>query len=506
MGIWPQSKLRSRRLAMAERARRYRRKPRRDWGRLFARLCCVVFGVVGAVPFSVGLLVRTPVVRAWAARETAAAVERELGLVARYRVEVQAWPLSIGLSEVRVEGSDGLGPALIAQRIAVRPRLFSLMSGRLDAGHIEIDGPRARLVVRDGELSNVRYRLPKTEDRPRVRRAPFISVAITDAALDIDVDGVAVRGRDIDLDVSAEDGPTFDIALRAGQQSIVRERDVLSVDPVPEGTRAVDEDVLCQLDARLRLTRDSLLVRRLAIVAVADLDPERGTAASCDTPAGDPRRIEVTLGHVQATLAKDAKVEVEGNAHLRVPLALTNRYIPFPPLKGYVSVDVDGRYGRASVLPTLRGKVTGHGLELDRYRLISELSADVAIEDDVIRAEQVTIGFAEGTIAARNLVVEPFKKGVPIRIGSTDSANVRFAPMMRDLDVTEHAHVNWTYKTTRVGTMEGTLVPLKLDAEFNGTTGDFEVFDRAIDDPARKHMIGVKDARVAGHASIRPDA
>src|SRR5882757_9309453 len=267
----------------------YRRKPRRDWGRMLARLWCLLFAIVGGVPFGIGLLVRTPVVRAWAARETAAVLKRELGLQARYRVEVQAWPLSIGLSDVRVEGSDGLGPALEAQRIAVRPRLFSLMSGRLDAGQIEVDGPRARLVVREGALSNVSYHLPKTEDRPRVRRAPFISVAVTDAALDIDVDGVVLQGRDIDLDVSAEDGPVFDIALRAGKQSIVRERDVLSVDSVEPGPRAVDEDVLCQLDARFRLARNSLLIRRLSLLAVADFDPLAGTGASCDAPANDPR-------------------------------------------------------------------------------------------------------------------------------------------------------------------------------------------------------------------------
>src|SRR5690349_12516180 len=175
--------------ALARPPIRYRRKPRRDWGRVFARLACLVFGIVGAVPFSVGLLVRTPVVRTWAARETAAVLQRELGLVARYTVDVNAWPLSIGLSDVRVEGSDGLGAALEAARIAVRPRLFSLMSGRIDAGHIEIDGPRARLVVKGGELSNVSYRLPKTENQTRVRRAPFISVAVTDAAMDLEIDG-----------------------------------------------------------------------------------------------------------------------------------------------------------------------------------------------------------------------------------------------------------------------------------------------------------------------------
>jgi translocation and assembly module TamB len=49
-------------------------------------------------------------------------------------------------------------------------------------------------------------------------------------------------------------------------------------------------------------------------------------------------------------------------------------------------------------------------------------------------------------------------------------------------------------------------LPLKLDAEFNANTSDFEVFDRAVDDPARRHMIGVKEARVSGHVGVRPDA
>src|SRR4051812_1162333 len=106
----------------------FRPQPRRDWGRLLARLWCLVFGIVGAVPFGVGLLVRTPFVRTWAARETAAVLEHELGLLARYQVHVEAWPLSVGLSEVEVESSDGRGPALRVGRISVRPRLFALMA------------------------------------------------------------------------------------------------------------------------------------------------------------------------------------------------------------------------------------------------------------------------------------------------------------------------------------------------------------------------------------------
>src|SRR5205823_2055873 len=100
-----------------------------------------------------------------------------------------------------VEASDDLGSAVEVARISVRPRLFSLMAGRLDAGHIEIDSPRARLVVANGELKNVRYHLPKPKDTGPVRRAPFTSVAITDAAIDLDFEGIRLKGRDIDFDV-----------------------------------------------------------------------------------------------------------------------------------------------------------------------------------------------------------------------------------------------------------------------------------------------------------------
>src|SRR5205823_4439895 len=106
--------------------------------------------LLGAVPFGVGVLVRTRYVRDWAARQTAAALERELGLVAHYRVAVQAWPFAVTLADAVIEGSDGLGPVLTAKRISVRPRLFGLLAGQIDAGHIEIDAPRLRIVVREG--------------------------------------------------------------------------------------------------------------------------------------------------------------------------------------------------------------------------------------------------------------------------------------------------------------------------------------------------------------------
>ena len=491
---------------MARTVSGYPRRPRRDWGQLLAQLFCLVFGVIGAIPLGVGALVRTPYVRGWAARETAAVLERELGVSARYRVEVQAWPLSVGLSDVVVEGSDALGAALEVGRILVRPRLFALLGGRVDAGHIEIDAPHVRLVLRDGLVQNLRYRLPETGERPASRRAPFTSLAVTDAVLDVDIEGVRVKGGDIDVDVTTEDGPRFEVILKTGEQSIVREHAVLSVDPVPPGSTAVDEDILCQLDARVRFGAGSVLVHRLALSGVADDDGRAGTAPTCAASADDPRRVELGLRQAQATFNGGAKPDLDGSVRTRIPLGLVNRFIPFPPVRGHLALDIEGHYGKASTLPELRGKISGAGLGLERYNLVSELAGDVTIDGDVIRAEHVSIGFAEGTLVTKNVVVEPLKKGSPIRIGSVDATNVRFPAMMRDLGVTPHAHVNWVYKATHVTGLEGTLAPLRLDAEFNGITTDFEVFDRAVDDPARHHMIGVKEAKVAGHAAIRPDA
>ncbi|HMI83626.1 MAG TPA: translocation/assembly module TamB domain-containing protein [Polyangiaceae bacterium] len=484
----------------------YSRRPRRDWGQLLARLLCLIFGVIGAVPLGVGALVRTPYVQSWAARETAAVLERELGLFASYRVEVHAWPLSVGLSDVVVEGSDALGAALEVARILVRPRLFALLGGRVDAGHIEIDAPRVRVVVRDGVVQNLRYRLPDTGDRPPSRRAPFTSLAVTDAALDVDIEGVRVKGRDVDVDVTTEDGPRFEVILKTGEQSIVREHAVLSVDPVPEGQTAVDEDVLCQLDARVRFSAGSVLVHRLALSGFADNDGRPGTAPPCQAAADDPRRIELGLRQAQATSNGAGKPELDGSVHARIPLGLVNRFIPFPSVHGYVALDLEGHYGKTNALPELRGKISGAGLGLDRYHLISELAGDITVDDDAIHSDHLSVGFAEGTLLLKNIVVEPLKKGSPVRVGVIDAANVRFPAMMRDLDVTPHAHVNWVYKATHVTGLEGTLAPLRLDGEFSGITTDFEVFDKAVDDPARRHMIGVKEAHVAGHAAIRPDA
>jgi translocation and assembly module TamB len=495
-----------RELRMARKSPRYRRKPRRDWGRLAAQFLCLLFGLFGAVPFGVGLVVRTSLVRDWGAQKAAVALERELGLVAHYRVAVQAWPFAVTLSDAVVEGSDGLGPVLEAKRISVRPRLFALLAGQIDAGHIEVDAPHLRVVVREGKLANLEYRLPPAKPGKPTRYGPFRTIAVTDAAIDAEVDGTKLTARDVDVDVSSEEGPIYEIAVRAGEQLVVRSRPVLSIEPAAPNVLAVDEDVLCRLDARIRWGKGSVLVRRFTLLGAVDEDPRPGTAPSCALPDGDPRRIELSLAHVQAAWPAGDPPEVEGAVKMRAPLMLVNRFVPMPPLNGFVTVDVEGRYQKTLRLPILRGKIEGKGIELERYRLMSELTADIAIDGESIHSENTSIGFADGTLLVHDLVVEPLKKGIPLRIGAIDATNVGFAALMRDLGVTPHAHVEWLFRTTHVGAIDGALSPLRLDAEFSCRTSDFEVFDSAVDDPRRMHMVGVKDARATGHVAVRPDA
>src|SRR5580704_16317341 len=98
--------------------------------------------------------------------------------------------MMIALDHVVVDASDGGSPFLQAERIAVRPRPFSLLAFQLDAGDVEILGPRVRLVGAKGAIQNLRVVAP--EAKPGQGGRPFASLAITDAQIDATVDGVAL--------------------------------------------------------------------------------------------------------------------------------------------------------------------------------------------------------------------------------------------------------------------------------------------------------------------------
>lgn len=484
----------------------------RDWGRLLARLLCVLFGLVGALPLGAGVAARSERVRAWAARETARVLEAELGVQATYSVHLELLPPRVALGDLVVPASDGGAPAFTARRVAVAPRPFALLAGRLDAGDIEIDEPRARLVLRDGRLANVAYRLPEPrgEQRELPRRLPFGVVAVSDARLDLDAEGVRVVTGAIDVDVVSSDGPAVDVTLRAGETTVVRTRRETVETAQGEVERdAVDEDVLCRLELAARLERGGVLVRRLALLAMADEGFEPGTAPTCRDARDEnaASRVAVRLSQTRASFESGKLTLLDGHVVTRGPVRLVNRFVRFSKTSGWLAVAGDVRWDGSTRLPAARVRVRGGDLVLgDAYRLGKYLEADVEIERDVVTAPRVRVGIADADTVVTRFRIAPFEKGIPLSAARVDGRGATFPGLMRDIDVTEDTLVAWNLDVIRVTDFGGTIAPLALDGELYVETSGFEVTDRAWHDPARKRMVGVESAIVRGKLGVRPDS
>ncbi|WP_437550176.1 translocation/assembly module TamB domain-containing protein [Sorangium sp. So ce367] len=482
---------------------------RRDWGRLAVRVLCVLFALIGAIPLALGFLVRTETVRAWAARETAALLQRELGITARYDVRVQAWPLMVGLNRLVVDSSDGGAPFLELERVAIRPRLFSLLAGHIDAGDVEIIGPRVRAVLKDGELRNLTLPSTGKGGGGGLDRAPLSSVAITDARVDLTIDNIRVQATEVDVDVSAEPSDAFEIAMRSGLVSVVHTH------PAP-GHEAeedsVDEDVVCRFDTRVRVEPGRALVRRLILEGAADFDPDPGTAPPCALQDGDWRRVELELGALRAVgLGGGMPHRIEGRVRARLPVPIVHRFLALPPASGSVSLDVDAEYDAASAplglaLPRLKGTLLLDRPGLDGRVFVTRLAGKVSTTPDAVQLSDADVAWADGSLKISSAEIKPFEKGVPLQAGPIDLANVELPGLLRDLAVHPQAHVAWTLREGRFDRFGGTLSPLSLEGPLAVQTHGFEIFDHPTKDPARKRLTGVKEATVRGSFQVRPNA
>ncbi|MCA9641523.1 MAG: hypothetical protein KC492_12545, partial [Myxococcales bacterium] len=352
--------------------RRRRRVGRRgSWGKRIAQLFCVLFALIGLLPVVLGILLRTDAARTRLAAETARVLDEELGVKASYEVRVELLPLRLSLENVVVPANDGGSPLLTARSVRVAPRLFALISGRLDAGDIEIESPRGRIVLQDGKLQNLDYRLPKPSGKSKpLDRAPFASIAISDAAVDLKIDSdTRVTTQGVDVDVYAEDRLAFEVAVRAGETRVERERErVLRHAPDASGDEpdrtqvepAYDEDVVCQLDLRARYDEGAVLVRRLALLGAADDDERKGTAASCriDELTKNPNRVAVRLSSVRVTPRPDELPLLDGHLFVRAPIEPVNRYAG-THLKGWVGLSGGVRFDGTGKLPSFSGRLKG---------------------------------------------------------------------------------------------------------------------------------------------------
>ena len=479
----------------------------RDFGRILARVVCALFALFGALPLVLGFFLSSATVENWAAGETTRILKEQLGLTASFRVELKLLPLRVTVSQLVVPASDGGTPALEVARVAVTPRIFSLLSGRLDAGDVEVDQPKARLIIKNGKLQNLSYRLPEPSKKKRApsKQAPFTSLSVGDGRFVLDIDGVHVDTGAVDLDVFAEQGPNFEIALRSSGTRVWRERVVRGVPPPPPGTMATDEDTLCRLELRVRYEPDDILVRRFSALGGADLDPAQGTLPSCDNlREDDPGRVMLRLSQLRVGLRKGEMPLIDGHVLLRAPLPIVNRFVRAGPLKGVANFAGDVRYDGRHKLPEVRGKLTGTGVEFEHFKLAKTLDVDIAVAGDVINIPRYQMAFADGDVVLKNARIEPFAPGVVLSAERVDSKSMDFEGLMRDLGVTNDTLIKWEFNELRVSKITGTITPLKIDAEVYADTRNFEVTDLSFRNPNRKRMIGVKSALVRGHIGVRP--
>lgn len=481
------------------------RAARADPTRRLAKVLCLAFGLIGALPVALELLLRTDLLRDYVAHKTALILHEQLGVTATYGVRLRLFPLRLELTELVVPASDGGSFALTAQRLLMRPNPFSLLAGQLSVGDVEVEKLRARLVVKNGKLVNLDYRLPQAPQSQSRTIRPFNALAVSDARLDVDIDGTRIDTGTLDLDIFAARGSTFDVMLSATQGVLQRTRPVKN-SSLPGAAQASDEDAICRVDLRARISLPQIVVRRLSVEGVLDRDPASRTPPSCEESQKAIDRVSLRLSSFRLSLSDGDRPSLAGHAQVRLPLSLVNRFTRAPALGGWLEFAGNVDYNSRAQLPEVRGRLRGDGIEIDRYRIARRLALDLSIARDLIQIPRARLEFSEGRVVIEGGRIDPFAPGVPLFVKRFEAKNVAFSSLMRDLGVTEDTIVSWDLTRTLVTELKGTLNPVSIDGDLSGETRDFEVFDRAFHDPDRKHMIGVKRSTLRGKIGVRSDA
>ncbi|MDP9033851.1 MAG: translocation/assembly module TamB domain-containing protein [Myxococcota bacterium] len=484
-------------------ARHGKGKPR-DPMRLFARGLCFSLALLGSLPFAAALIVRSTWAQTWAARETTRLMAKQ-GIVASYRIALRAWPLTVELRQVRVEASVSGPPVLLSDRVRVRPSLFALIAGKLIIDQIELDGPRIRAVVRDGKLVNLVLPPSTAGKTAGPMRSPFNTFAVTDGSIDLDIDDVHVEARALDLDATAEEdglvGPSYELALRVGRTSVLRQS------RRPDGSMADDDDALCSVEGRVRIEPHAVVVRRLEGIGSADLDVAPGTLPTCDLPASDKRRVELSIGHLHVGLpSAKAAISFDGHVRVRGPIALAERAALLPETDGWIGIDADVRYGAENVLPETSATIEAHDVRLGQYAFADELRSELTIRRDVVRSPRTSVRLAKGLIVLSDTVIEPLAKGIRLDGTRLDASQVDFTALLRALGVHPSSWVGWDLRELHGPVLSGTLAPLKIDGDMTAKTYTFGVYDRPAEDPARERLFGFSEAQIGAHVAVRPDA
>ncbi len=491
----------------------------RDLGRLLARILVVVFAIAGALPLGAGFFVRSETAQRWVSRETSRLLEELLDLQAAYSVEITLWPLAVTLSNVSVASTGGGEPAIRADTVTITPRIFSLMAGRLDIGDIDIQNAQHHLVVENGRVVNLELKLPESEGQSELSSAPFRSLSATDARFDITVDGARIRSGPTDIDVFAESDGSYELALRVGESHISypsgwfphgHQVDLEDDELGPRVLSSWDEDALCLLDARVRVDRSGVLLRRLTLEGVADIAIAPGSRVDCSSDSSSAEtRVELAVHQARLTPpTPEASWLLSGGLRAHLPLDLINRFTDAAgPFSGWAELEGDFTYDSALVTPAFSGKVRSGDFRIDGYRITQGSEGTVELEDGQLYVPHIRAGYGDGQVDIYETTVDLLEPGVPLLSGRVEGRGVRFPYLIRDVRVTPNTIIEWNLDHVIVSGFGGTLDPPDLDGEMHVETSDFAIFDRAYHDPARKRMFGItKPALLRGRFGLDADA
>ncbi len=471
--------------------------------RWLARALLGLLALVGALPLLAVLALRAPVVQARLEREAKAVLLRELGLTCSFRAEVRLLPPEVVLRDVVVPATDGPAPALTTPLARARPRLFSLLSGRLDAGEITLEAPRVRLVADASGVTNVAYRLPPAKaPRPVSIEPPLRRLSVQGASVDLSLPGLRVEASSLTALVSLRSGPVADVALELERGKLTRARD-----------GHVDEDVVCGLGLDATVSSTRAVIRRLDLAA--GLDPEGAASPSCEA-LDDATRASLSLSEVDLALEGAAPA---GHARLRVDLPLwpLDRVTPptAPRISGRAALELELDHDGSMTLP--RGRGTLHVDELAftdggvSHLAAHAVDAVVVSGGTAVELERADVRWGGGEARLTHARVAVLEPGLPVDVELVSARGLQFPAIMADLGITPHTIVKWSLDTVEIAGFRGhiiepTLGGPSMHGEISGDTTDFEVGDRGWDHPARRRLVGVKRAKVRGTFGVEPDA
>lgn len=439
-----------------------RPKRRRRW--LKALLALVLFLTCG--PIALAALGRTQLAREYAGKEAAAALRRELGLVAEIdEVDLDTRALTVVARGIRLSHPRH-GRFARASTLSIRPSWWALLRGRIDLHAIKIERATVWLKVRDGAIEN----LPELPDSgasadPELDM-PFNFLNVEQARLVIDADPIA-RGelRNIEIHVNASN-PNELLTRVTAAGGFVRHE--------------AGRDRLAQLELTGKISADLLSLERFHIET-----PEAKLAlygAELGLPLGSHYRGRVELD-------------------LHVPQAMHWPHgLALPDLEGELHVKADIKGEQKRPLGSAR-VVLVHGM-VERFGLGERVELNLRLGHDAIQFQGSANLIRDGGRVDLTGTLE-LTDGMPLYLRG-DVHDVGFAKLMEQLGVSPNAIVDWTL----AGNFElaGTTSPLALTGPLRMPTRDFEVLQHAWHEgPPKRRILGVSSAKLDGMVAVRDD-